>query len=402
MKGINLRDREVVLVHGARTPLGTFCGAFTNISATDLAVVASKEAMRRSRVKPEEIDQVIFGNVLQTSPDAVYCARHVGLKAGVPKEIPALTLNRLCGSGFQAIVAAAEQVLLGRAKIVLAGGTENMTQAPHTVRGARLGLPLGKSSMNDYLWEALLDSYNNLMMANTAENLARKYKITREEADQFALRSQQMTKAAQEAGRLGEEIVAVETRDKKGKPVVVAKDEHPRSDATMEGLAKLPPVFEKNGIVTAGNASGICDGAAALVVMAKDEADKRGISYLGTLVAYGVSGCDPDIMGIGPVPAARKALTDFGKTLGDIDLIEVNEAFAPQTIAVERELGIAREKLNVNGGAIALGHPLGASGARITLSLLMELRRRKKRWGLGSACIGGGQGIAVILEAAGK
>jgi acetyl-CoA acetyltransferase family protein len=391
----------VVIAHGARTPFGTFCGAFTNVSATDLAVVAAKEAMLRSKIKPEDVEQVIFGNVLQTSPDAVYCARHVGLKSGVPKEVPALTLNRLCGSGFQAIVSAAEQILLGRAKVVLAGGTENMTQAPHTIRGARQGLALGKGSMNDYLWEALLDSYNNLMMANTAENLARQYKITREEADQFALRSQQLTKAAQDAGRLAEEIVSVETRDRKGKPTRVEWDEHPRAETTIEGLAKLSAVFEKNGIVTAGNASGICDGAAAVVVMSKDEADRRGISYLGKLVAYGVSGCDPDVMGIGPVPAARKALNDFGKTLGDMDLVEVNEAFAPQTMAVERELGINREKLNVNGGAIALGHPLGASGARITLSLLLELRRRKKRWGLGSACIGGGQGIAVILEANG-
>jgi len=400
VKGFDLKDREVVIVNGARTPFGTFCGAFTETSATDLGVAAAKEALKRSNVKPQDIDHVIFGNVLQTSPDAVYCARHIGLKAGIPKEVPALTINRLCGSGFQAIVSAAEQILLGRAKVVLAGGTENMTQAPHTIRGARVGIPLGKASMGDYLWEALLDSYNGLMMAHTAENLAVKYDITRAEADQFSLRSQQLTKTAIESSRLQEEIVPVEVKISRGKTVVVSKDEHPRLDSTIEGLSKLSPVFKKDGIVTAGNASGICDGAGAVVLMAKDEANRRGLKYLGKLLAYGVCGCDPDIMGIGPVPAARLALIHAGKTLSDMDLIEVNEAFAPQTIAVERELGINREKLNVNGGAIALGHPLGASGARITLSLLLELIRRQKRWGLGSACIGGGQGIALIVEAA--
>lgn len=397
MKGFQLRDREIVIVHGARTPFGTFCGSLKDLSANDLGVIAAKEALKRSNISPQDVDQVIFANVAQTSNDAIYCARHVGLKAGVPKEVPALTVNRLCGSGFQAIVSAAEQILLGRSKIVLAGGTENMTQAPHVIRGARMGIPLGKSTMEDYLWEALTDSYNGMPMAITAENLAVKYEISRKDSDEFALRSQQLTKAAQDAGWLDEEIVPVQIKTKKGVRTF-SKDEHPRPDTTLEVLATLPSVFKKDGIVTAGSASGICDGAAAVIVMDKSEADRRGLSYLGKLVAYGVSGCDPDIMGIGPVPAARNALNDFGKTLGDIDLIEVNEAFAPQTLAVERELGINRDKLNVNGGAIALGHPLAASGARITLSLLLELRRRKKRWGIGSACIGGGQGMAIIVE----
>jgi acetyl-CoA acyltransferase 2 len=402
MKGYDKNQREIVILNGARTPFGTFCGAFTNVSATELGVFAAKEALRRSGVKPDQIDQVIFGNVMQTSPDAVYLARHVGLKSGVPIDVPALTVNRLCGSGFQAIVSAAEQILLGRATAVLAGGTENMTQAPHVIRGARTGIPLGKAAMGDSLWEGLTDSYNGLPMAITAENLAVKYNISRADSDAFSLRSQQLTKAAQDAGRLAQEIVPVEIPGKRGKTTVVTADEHPRPETTMEGLAKLSPVFKKDGVVTAGSASGICDGAAAVVVMAKDEADRLGLQYLGKLVAYGVSGCDPDIMGIGPVPAARRALADFGKTMGDIDLVEVNEAFAPQTIAVERELGIHREKLNVNGGAIAVGHPLGASGARLTLSILLELRRRNKRWGLASACIGGGQGIAVIVDVAGK
>lgn len=389
--------KEVVIVAGARTPFGTFCGGFSDISATDLAVAASKEAIRRAKIKPEEIHDVIFGNVMQTSADAAYIARHVGLKSGIPKEVPALTVNRLCGSGFQAIVSAAEQIQLGRASIVLAGGTENMTQAPYVIRGARKGLLMGSAPMADALQEGLTDSYNGMPMAITAENLAVKYGITREESDALGFRSQKLAKEAIEAGRLAEEIVSVETKDGKGKPIVISRDEHPRPETTMEELKKLPSLFKKDGLVTAGVASGICDGAAALIVMAKDEADRRGLSYLGKLASYGITGCDPDIMGIGPVPASRQALSAFGKTVGDMDLIEINEAFAPQVIAVERELGINREKLNVNGGAIALGHPLGASGARISLSLLLELRRRKKKYGLGAACIGGGQGIALIL-----
>jgi acetyl-CoA C-acetyltransferase/acetyl-CoA acyltransferase 2 len=398
MKGLNIREREIVIVGGARTPFGTFCGAYAGLSATDLGVLAAKAAMQRSGVRPQDIDEVIFGNVLQTSSDAIYLARHIGLKAGVPKEVPALTVNRLCGSGFQAIISAAEQILLGRAKIVLAGGTENMTQAPHHIYGARSGFSMGHKRVVDSLMEGLTDSYPQLQMAITAENLATKYGITRAESDQFSYESQQKTKAAQEAGKFAEEMVPVEVAIKR-ETRLIAQDEHPRPQSTLEGLSKLFPVFKEKGLVTAGSASGIADGAAAVVIMSKDEALRRGLAYLGKLIAYGVAGCDPDVMGIGPVPAARKALTDIGKTVGDMELIEINEAFAPQVLSVARELGIRPDRLNVNGGAIAIGHPLAASGARITLSLLLELRRQKRRWGLGAACIGGGQGIAVILDA---
>jgi len=398
VKGMSfVPHREIVILHGARTPFGAFCGTLKDLSATDLGVIAAKAAIERSKVSATDIDQVIFGNVIQSSTDAAYLARHIGLKSGVPIESPAITINRLCGSGFQSIVSAAQEILLGRAKFVLAGGTENMTQSPFQVWGARTGIPLGKAPMTDSLMEGLKDSYNNMPMGITAENLAKKYEISREASDAFSLQSQQKTKTAQEKGVFAEEIVAIEMK-KKGKVELFATDEHPRPQTTVEALQKLSPVFDPKGVVTAGSSSGICDGAAALVVTSKEEADRRGLSYLGVLRAYGISGCSPDIMGIGPAPAARKALLELGKTVGDMDLIEVNEAFAPQVLAVERELGIRPDKLNVNGGAIALGHPLAASGARITLSLLLELKRRKKMWGLGSACIGGGQGIAIILE----
>jgi acetyl-CoA acetyltransferase family protein len=385
--------REIVIVNGARTPMAEYNGSFSDISAIDLAAIAAKEALSRSGFAPDEIDHVIVGNALQTSGDAIYGARHVGLKAGVPKEVPALTVNRLCGSGIQSIINGAEQIELGEATTILAGGMENMSQAPHVIRGARKGLRLGQGALEDSLMVALLDSYTGLYMAQTSDNLARKYNISREEQDQFALHSQKKASAARSACRLSEEIVPVTV----GKNVV-KEDDHLRPDTTMEGLAKLRPAFAKDGFVTAGNASGIVDGAAMVTVTTAENA--KGKNTLGRIVSWGIAGCDPDIMGIGPVPATKIALKKAGMKLDDIDLIEINEAFAGQILAVIKELGIDTEKLNVNGGAIALGHPLAASGTRLVLTLLHELRRRQKRYGLASACIGGGQGIAMIVERA--
>lgn len=373
--------------------MAEYNGSFSDISAIDLAVVAAKGALERSGFAPEEMDHVVVGNALQTSGDAIYGARHVGLKAGVPKQVPALTVNRLCGSGIQSIINAAEQIQLGEAKTVLAGGMENMSQAPHVIRGARKGFKLGQGAIEDSLMVALLDSYTGLYMAQTSDNLAKKYNISREEQDRFALRSQHC--AAEAVDKLKEEIVPV-TVGRKGEQIT--SDDHMRPDTTMEGLAKLRPAFAKDGFVTAGNASGIVDGA-AMVVVTGDGAGKK--KPLGRIVSWGIAGCDPDIMGIGPVPATKIALQKAGMKLDDIDLIEINEAFAGQILAVAKELGIDEKKLNVNGGAIALGHPLAASGTRLVLTLLYELRRRKQRYGLASACIGGGQGIAMIVESAG-
>jgi len=385
--------KDIVIVNGARTPMAEYNGHFSDISAIDLGVIAAKGALERSGFAPEEIDQVIVGNALQTSGDAIYGARHVGLKAGVPKEVPALTLNRLCGSGIQSIISAAEQIELDEATTVLAGGMENMSQAPYVIRGARKGLRLGQAPMEDALMVALLDSYCGLYMAQTSDNLARKYEISREEQDAYALQSQQRGAAAQQACRLSEEIVPV-TVGRKGEQIKT--DDHLRPETTMEGLAKLKPAFAKDGFVTAGNASGIVDGAAMVTVTTAENAKDR--KPLGRIVSWGISGCDPDIMGIGPVPATKMALKRAGMKLDDIDLIEINEAFAGQILAVAKELGIDQAKLNVNGGAIALGHPLAASGTRLVLTVLNELRRRKAKYGLASACIGGGQGIAMIVE----
>jgi acetyl-CoA acetyltransferase family protein len=383
--------KDIVIVDGARTPMAEYNGNFTDISAIDLGVVAAKEALRRSGFAPDEIDHVIVGNALQTSGDAIYGARHVGLKAGVPNEVPALTVNRLCGSGIQSIINAAEQIELGEATTVLAGGMENMSQAPHVIRGARKGFRLGQGAMEDSLMVALLDSYSGLYMAQTSDNLARKYNISRQEQDEFALRSQRCAADARKACRLSEEIVAVTVGKKEFK-----EDDHLRPETTLDGLAKLKPAFAKDGFVTAGNASGIVDGAAMVTVTTAENA--KGKKPLGRIVSWGVAGCDPDIMGIGPVPSTKIALKKAGLKLADIDLIEINEAFAGQILAVVKELGIDMEKLNVNGGAIALGHPLAASGTRLVLTVLHELRRRKQRYGLASACIGGGQGIAMIVE----
>ncbi len=390
--------KDVVIIDGARTPFGAFGGSLKDISATDLAVVAARAAMERSKVDPAWIDHVVFGNVAQTSPDAAYLARHVGLKAGVPIQTPAVTVNRLCGSGLEAIVTGYRMILLGEAEFVLAGGTENMSMAPHATYGARWGLRLGDDKLVDVLWAALTDSYNQMPMAITAENLAEMYDISREEQDAFAYQSQMRAKEAWESGRLAEEVVPTEYRDRKGRTRVLERDEHPRPETTPESLAKLPPRFKQDGTVTAGNASGIVDGAAAVVVASAKAAEARGLEPIGRIVAWGTAGVNPDIMGIGPAPATRIALEKAGMTLDDLALYEVNEAFAAQCLAVAKELKLDMERLNVNGGAIAIGHPLGATGARLTLTMLYELRRRGERYGLVTMCIGGGQGIAAIVE----
>ena len=392
--------KDIAIVSGARTPMGRYCGKLRDFTAMDLAVVASQEAIRRSGVDPKEFDHAVFGNAQQTSGDSLYGARHVALKAGLPIETPALTVNRLCGSGMQSLVNAAQMIQLGEASTVLAGGMESMSQAPHVIRGARWGLGLGEGKLEDSLMVALLDTYCGLYMANTAELYAEQQGITRQHMDEFSLQSQQKAGAAQKACRLAEEIVPVALKNRKGEPTgeMFEKDDHLRPETTMEGLAKLKPAFGKNGTVTAGNASGIVDGGAAVVMMILDQAEKRGLKPMGRIVSWGIAGVDPKIMGSGPVPSTRLALKKAGLTLDEIDLIEVNEAFAGQYLAVEKELGLDRNKVNVNGGAIALGHPLGATGTRLVITLLHELRRRKGKYGLATACIGGGQGIAMIVE----
>jgi acetyl-CoA acetyltransferase family protein len=388
---------DIVILDGARTPMAEYNGVFSDISAIDLAVHASGEALRRSGTEPGEIDHVIFGNALQTSGDAIYGARHVALKSGVPKEVPALTVNRLCGSGFESIVQAGHRILLGEARTVLAGGMENMSQAPHVIRGARKGLRLGQGELEDSLMVALLDSYCGLYMAQTSDRVAAKYGVTREEQDAYALSSQRRAAAAMTACRLSEEIVPVEVKAGR-KKLTVDRDDHARPDTTLEALAGLPPSFGAGGQVTAGNASGIVDAAAAVVVTSASRAREKGFRPLGRLVASAVVGCEPELLGIGPAPAARAALARAGLKKEDIALWEINEAFAGQILGVVRELGLDLETLNVNGGAIALGHPLAATGTRLTLTLLKELRRRNLRYGLAGACIGGGQGIAIIVE----
>ena len=388
---------DVVIVAGARTPMARYTGAFSDISAIDLAAVASREAIRRSGADPAEFDHAVFGNVMQTSADALYGARHVALKAGLRTETAAVTVNRLCGSGIEAIAQAAGRLLLGESELVLAGGMENMTQAPFVIRGLRHGLKLGGGALEDSLAAGLTDSYCGLPMALTAEKLAEQRGITRKEADAYALRSQQAADAAYKACRIREELVPVEVKQGK-KNVLVSEDDHRRPDTTMEILERLPPSFKKDGIVTAGNASGIVDGAAAVVVTRERTAKERGLKPVGRIVAWSTAGVDPSIMGIGPVPSSEKALKAAGLTLEKIDRIEVNEAFAAQYLAVEKALKLDRDKTNVNGGAIALGHPLAASGTRLVITLLNELRRNGLRYGLATACIGGGQGIAMIVE----
>ena len=390
-------SEDVFILGGKRTAMGQYVGALKNISAIDLGATAARGALEATGVAPDEIDHTVIGNALQTSGDAIYGARHVALKAGVPFDRPALTVNRLCGSGIQSIVSGAQMIQLGEARTALVGGIESMSQAPHVIRGARSGFALGEGKLEDSLMVALLDTYCNTPMAGTAENLARKFEISREEQDAYALRSQREAKRAQDAGYFAEEIVPVEVRSRKGSSSF-AQDDHLRPDTTPEGLAKLKPAFAKDGFVTAGNASGIVDGAAALVIAGADYVRERSLKAMGRIVSWAYAGVEPEIMGIGPVPASLKALEKAGLRLEDMDLIEVNEAFAAQYLAVETELGLDRNKTNVNGGAIALGHPLGATGTRLVLTVLHELHRRAGRYALATACIGGGQGIAMIVE----
>jgi acetyl-CoA acyltransferase 2 len=395
-----LKVGDIAIVSGARTPFGRYCGKLKNFTAQELGAVAAKGAMERASVPAADFDHVVFGNAQQTSGDALYGARHVGLRAGLPIETPALTVNRLCGSGMQAMVSAAQLIQTDEAKVVLAGGMEAMSQAPFVIRG-RDGFTLAPGGkLEDSLMVALLDSYCGSYMANTAELYGSQQGITREMQDEFALRSQKCADDAYKAGRLQEELVPVPLRDHKGESTgeSLTEDDHRRPQTTIEGLAKLKPAFGKNGTVTAGNASGIVDGAAAVVLMSMEEARKRNLMPLGRIVSWAVAGVDPKVMGRGPVPASKLALQKAGLSLEYMDLIEVNEAFAAQYLAVEKELGLDREKVNVNGGAIALGHPLGATGTRLVITLLYELRRRKKKYGLATACIGGGQGIAMIVE----
>jgi acetyl-CoA acetyltransferase family protein len=395
-----LKPGDIAIVSGARTPMGRYCGKLRDFTAMELGAIASKAAIERAGLEPKDFDHAVFGNAQQTSGDALYGARHVALRAGLPIETPALTVNRLCGSGMQAIVSGAQMIMCGEANVVLAGGMESMSQAPHVIRGARWGLGLGEGKLEDSLMVALLDSYCGLYMANTAELYGEQQGITRQMQDEFALRSQRCADDAYKAGRLQEELTPVPLKNSRGEPTgeMFTEDDHRRPQTTMEGLENLKPAFGKNGTVTAGNASGIVDGGAALVLMSIENALKRSLKPLGRLVGWGVAGVDPKIMGRGPVPATKIALQKAGLTLDYLDLIEVNEAFAAQYLAVEKELGLDREKVNVNGGAIALGHPLGATGTRLVITLLYELKRRNKKYGLATACIGGGQGIAVIVE----
>ncbi|XP_003914422.1 3-ketoacyl-CoA thiolase, mitochondrial [Papio anubis] len=390
--------RGVFVVAAKRTPFGAYGGLLKDFTATDLSEFAAKAALSAGKVSPETVDSVIIGNVVQSSSNAIYLARHVGLRVGVPKETPALTINRLCGSGFQSIVNGCQEICVKDAEVVLCGGTESMSQAPYCVRNVRFGTKLGSDiELEDSLWAGLTDQHVQLPMAMTAENLAVKHKISREECDKYALQSQQRWKAANDAGYFNDEMAPIEVKTKKGKQTMQV-DEHARPQTTLEQLQKLPPVFKKDGTVTAGNASGIADGAGAVIIASEDAVKKHNFTPLARIVGYFVSGCDPSIMGIGPVPAISGALKKAGLSLRDMDLVEVNEAFAPQYLAVEKSLDLDISKTNVNGGAIALGHPLGGSGSRITAHLVHELRRRGGKYAVGSACIGGGQGIAVIIQ----
>ncbi|XP_036085929.1 3-ketoacyl-CoA thiolase, mitochondrial [Rousettus aegyptiacus] len=390
--------RGVFIVAAKRTPFGAFGGLLKDFTAVDLTEFAARAALAAGKVPPETIDSVIVGNVIQSSSDAAYLARNVGLRVGIPKETVALTLNRLCGSGFQSIVSGCQDICVKDAEVVLCGGTENMSETPFCVRNARFGTKLGSDlKLEDVLWTSLTDPHVKLAMGITAENLAEKYKISREDSDKYALQSQQRWKAANDAGSFNNEMAPIEVKTKKGKQTVQV-DEHPHPQTTLEKLNKLPPVFKKEGTVTAGNSSGIADGAGVVIIASEDAVKKHNFTPLARVVGYFVSGCEPSIMGIGPVSAINGALKKTGLSLKDMDLVEVNEAFAPQYLAVEKCLELDPSKTNVNGGAIAMGHPLGASGTRIIAHLAYELRRRGGKYAVGSACIGGGQGIAVIIQ----
>jgi acetyl-CoA acyltransferase 2 len=392
-------QHEIVILAAKRTPFGTYGGSLKDQTATDLGVHAARAALQQAAAPVDDYGHVVIGNVAQTSADAIYLSRHVGLRAGLPVPVPAVTVNRLCGSGFEAVIQGAMFLMTGQAELVLVGGTESMSQAPFVVRGARFGTQLGKPpAMEDYLWSALTDSYAGMPMALTAEKLAEQYRITQDEVDEYSVLSQKRHAAAAEAGRFREELAPVELQTRKG-PQLFARDEHARPDTTVESLKKLPKVFKKDGVIHAGAASGVSDGAGMLVLATRAYADRKGLPPIARIVNWGHAAVDPTVMGIGPAPAFRNALERAEARLADFDLFEVNEAFAPQYLAVEKELGLPRDRTNVDGGAIAVGHPLAASGARITMHLAYELRRRGARYALGGACIGGGQGVAVVVEA---
>jgi len=394
---------DIVIVGGARTPMCEYSGTpgygkLKGISAIDLAAHASKAAIERAKIDPESIDHVVVGNALQTSDDAIYGARHVGLKAGTSQATPALTVNRLCGSGIQSLVSGAHLMMAGEAKTVLAGGMENMSQAPHVLHGARDGFRFGQQpELKDLLFASLKDPYCGLFMAQTAEKVAKRVGVSREEQDEYALRSHMLGAAAVKEGRFAEEIAPVMIKTRKGE-IAVDTDDHIKPDTTLEALAKLRPAFGEDGTVTAGNASGIVDGAAAVILTTGERAKADGLDVWAKVKAWATVGVDPTEMGIGPVPAIRACVERAGIQLGDVDLFEINEAFAAQYVGCEKELGLDRDKVNVNGGAISLGHPLGATGTRLILTLMYQLRRSGKRYGMASACIGGGQGIAMLIE----
>lgn len=389
---------KIVFISGKRTPFGAFGGSLKDISATDLGVVAAKATLEQAGVSPEKIEHIIFGNVVQSGSDAAYLPRHIGLKTGVPQSAGAYAVNRLCGSGFQSWVNAAQMIQCGEATAVLAGGVEQMSLVPYVARKVRFdGMRMGNFELEDLMTSALNDAYAKMPMAITAENLGEKFSITREQCDKYALQSQTRYKAALDKGYFAQEIAPVTVEGRKG-AVVVDKDEHPKPDSTFEKLSSLKSIFKKDGLVTAASASGIVDGAACSLLMSESKAQELGLKPMARIISYASVGCDPTIMGFGPVEATRRALKKANLSLEQMDLIEVNEAFAAQYLAVEKELKLDSTKTNVNGGAIALGHPLGASGTRIMNHLVYELHRRNAKYALGSACIGGGQGIAVIIE----
>ena len=392
-----LPNREVVIASAVRTPIGSFGGSLSNIPASELGSVAVKEALNRAGLEGKQIDEVLLGNVLQAG-QGQNPARQAAIKAGIPEEVPAYTVNMLCGSGLKSVAIAAGQIMSGEAEIVVAGGIESMSLAPYLLEKARTGYRMGDGKLIDsMIKDALTCAFNNYHMGITAENIAERYGITREEQDRFALASQQKAAAALDWGVFREEIVPVVIPQRKGDPVVFDTDEYPKGDTTLEKLAVLKPAFKKDGTVTAGNASGINDGAAALVVMSAGKAAQLGLNPLATIVSSASAGVDPAFMGLGPVPATRKALSGAGLSVDRLELIEANEAFAVQALAVAKELELPMEKVNVNGGAIALGHPVGASGARILVTLLHEMQRRDAIYGLATLCVGGGMGQALIV-----
>jgi acetyl-CoA C-acetyltransferase len=388
---------DVVIASAARTAIGSFGRSLRDVAPTELGATVSRTAIERAGLQPDQVEQVVFGNVIHTAPEDMYMARVVGIRAGIPKESPAVTVNRLCGSGVQAIVSAAQAIQTGDAHVVLAGGAESMSRGAYWVENARWGARMGDASVIDAVVGCLTDPFNEIHMGVTAENVAESHGISRDAQDEFALESHRRAQAAIEAGLFDEEIVPIEVKARKGTDEFKV-DEHVRLDATLETFSKLRPAFDKHGTVTAGNASGVNDAAAAVVVMSADRAQELGAPVRARILSYAVCGVEPKTMGIGPVPAVRKALQRAGKTLDDVDVIELNEAFAAQSLAVIKDLDLDLAKVNPNGGAIALGHPIAATGVILTTKILNEMERSDHKLGLVSLCIGGGQGIAMLLE----